>query len=229
MLPPQVVIGADQSGKVLARLERAQGQNERMLYFIPCAHTIQFGGLWPHKALLDTRIHHVDAVWGDIEQLDEILACVLRIGQQNIRPPDRAGHGTHEVGKQCGRGTRGAAHEGEVVHGEDGARAPSGGQHKVGRVQNVDAAREGLYGQGKTQPLPQDRQVAILQGKLAQTEIGRPGGLTRVAPRAEQDITIAVVQLGEGPDQAACVAAYARALAHSRGIVDADARHRISL
>ena len=154
---------------ILARLQRADGQNERPGQLILRAHPIDLG-LIAHRleAGLDAAVQHRDLLGGRSQQLDQIVLRRLRIGQHARGALHRARHGLIEKGAQARPGRIGIADEGQIVHGQQRRHAgQGGGQREIGRVKQIDFADDQLDGDREAQPVPGAHQPLVVERQTA--------------------------------------------------------------
>ena len=116
--------GLDQSDIVLARLDRADAEDETLRKTVPGPDALQeITVVQREEAGLDARIDDRGPVRRCVEQVDQVVARTLRVGQDPVGSRNRTRHVGDQVVEQRLLKAFGVTHEGQVVHGHDSARA----------------------------------------------------------------------------------------------------------
>jgi hypothetical protein len=230
--PPRLqnVERLDQPHQVLARLDdpdekdvrRRLVQTDRVPQCRQPSRVVHWLEHW-----IDAAGHHRHPLRRHPQQHDDIVAGVLRVRHDEVRPLDRARHGPFEVGAQPSVGALGVQQEGQIVDRQDRAGGLHRRQHEVRRVEQIDRASQPVGRDRHLQAMPDDVRPALVEPQDASRDVRavrirwHPA---RIRVGVQQQEIVGRVVRYDSVDQAAHEPTDPGVLVDRRGVVDRDAQ-----
>jgi hypothetical protein len=212
----EALVGAEEGGQVLPRLNRAHEQ-----------HRAELRGLgpgWPRRGARRADDHPLRA---DTEAILHGSGGVLGDDDDEVGGPGMTPGQAWVVAANLGTCVLGMVQEVQIVHGDDLRGATGRHQQRVRGVRDVHGAGQALD-RGPPQPVPEEVQQADGQPPVPRRGVRHDPGLEPVAPGAgeQHERAVGCQQCAERRGQLVHILADAGALPERRPIVEQDAHVR---